>query len=168
MNARQKANKQNTCSFNNNNNSPLLMYPILLATEPIHLAPDTANLVLLSYYSSSHINFGISSQNSSKIFHWFQNFQSVQLLSRLQLFVTPWTAARQVPPVYHQLLELAQACVHQVDDAIQPSQPLLSPSPTTQFFPASGSFPMSQFFTSGGRSIGVSASVSVLPMNFQD
>ena len=35
-------------------------------------------------------------------------------------------------------------------------------------FPASGSFPMSQFFTSGGRSVGVSASASVLPMNIQD
>ena len=37
-----------------------------------------------------------------------------------------------------------------------------------QSFPASGSFPMSQFFTSGGPSIGVSASASVLPMNIQD
>ena len=37
-----------------------------------------------------------------------------------------------------------------------------------QSFPASGSFPMSQFFTSGGQSIGVSASSSVLPMNIQD
>ena len=37
-----------------------------------------------------------------------------------------------------------------------------------QFFPASGSFPMNQFFTSGGQSIGVSASASVLPMNIQD
>ena len=37
-----------------------------------------------------------------------------------------------------------------------------------QSFPASGSFPMSQFFTSGGQSIGVSASTSVLPMNSQD
>ena len=35
-------------------------------------------------------------------------------------------------------------------------------------FPASGAFPMSQFFTSGGQSIGVSASTSVLPMNIQD
>ena len=35
-------------------------------------------------------------------------------------------------------------------------------------FPASGSFPMSQYFTSGGQSIGVSASASVLPMNIQD
>ena len=37
-----------------------------------------------------------------------------------------------------------------------------------QYFPASGSFPMSQFFASGGQSIGVSASASVLPMTIQD
>ena len=37
-----------------------------------------------------------------------------------------------------------------------------------QSFPASGSFPMSSFFASGGQSIGVSASTSVLPMNIQD
>ena len=37
-----------------------------------------------------------------------------------------------------------------------------------QSFPASGSFQMSQFSTSGGQSIGVSASASVLPMNIQD
>ena len=37
-----------------------------------------------------------------------------------------------------------------------------------QFFPASGSFPMNQFFLSGGQSIGVSASTSALPMNTQD
>ena len=37
-----------------------------------------------------------------------------------------------------------------------------------QSFPASGSFPMSQLFASGGQSVGASASVSVLPMNIQD
>jgi len=37
-----------------------------------------------------------------------------------------------------------------------------------QSFPASGSFPMSQFFASGGQSIGASASASALPMNIQD
>ena len=37
-----------------------------------------------------------------------------------------------------------------------------------QSFPTSGSFPVSQFFTSGGQSIGVSASASILPMNIQD
>ena len=37
-----------------------------------------------------------------------------------------------------------------------------------QYFPSSGSFPISQFFTSGGQSIGASASASILPMNIQD
>ena len=48
------------------------------------------------------------------------------------------------------------------------SSSVISFSSCLQPFPASGSFPMSQFFTSGGRSIGVSASASVLPMNIQD
>ena len=67
-------------------------------------------------------------------------------------------------PVYHQLLELTQTHVHRVSDAIQPSHPLSFPSP-----PAFNlSFPLSQLFTSGAWSIGVSASASVLPMNIQD
>ena len=72
-------------------------------------------------------------------------------------------------PVHYQFLELAQTHVHGVGDAIQPSHPLSSPlSSCPQSFPASGSFPVSQFFTSGGQSIEVSASASVLPMNIQD
>ena len=71
--------------------------------------------------------------------------------------------------VHHQLLQLAQTHVHRVSDAIKPSHPLVIPfSSCPQSFPVSGSFPMSQFFTSGGQSIGVSASASVLPMNTQD
>ena len=41
-------------------------------------------------------------------------------------------------------------------------------SSSLQSFPESGSFPMSQFFTSGGQSTGISAAASVLPMNIQD
>ena len=53
-------------------------------------------------------------------------------------------------------------------DAIQPSHPLSSPfSSCLQSFPASGFFPRSQFFASGGQSIGVSASTSGPPMNTQ-
>ena len=71
-------------------------------------------------------------------------------------------------PVHHQLLEFTQTHVLWVGDTIQPSHPLSSPSPTSpQSFPASGSFQMSQLFTSGGQSIGVSVSTSVLPMNIQ-
>ena len=91
------------------------------------------------------------------------DLSSVQLLSCVQHFATPWTAACHASLSF----TICQACsthFHQVGDAIQPSHLLLSPSPP---FPASGSFPMSQFFTSGSQSIGVSAS-SVLPMNTQN
>ena len=69
-------------------------------------------------------------------------------------------------PVHHQLPELAQTHVHRVGDAIQPSHPLSSPSPPAfKLSQYPSSFPMSQFFISGGQSIGASASASVLPMN---
>ena len=71
-------------------------------------------------------------------------------------------------PVHYQLLELTQTHVHWVGDASQPSHPVVPFSSCLQSFPASGSFPMSQFFTSGSQSIGVSASASVFPMNIQD
>ena len=52
---------------------------------------------------------------------------SVQSLSRVRLFVTPWTSAHF--PVHHQLLEATQTHVHRVGDAIQSSHPLSAPSP---------------------------------------
>ena len=92
-----------------------------------------------------------------------------RLRSQVWLFATPWTAGMPGFPVLHYLLELAQTHVQWVGDVIQPSHPLLSHSPTClQFFPASGSFPMSQFFVSGGQSIWVSASASVLSVYIQD
>ena len=71
-------------------------------------------------------------------------------------------------PVHYQLPELAQTHAHRVGDAIQPSHPVITFSSCLQSFPASGSFPMSQFFPSGGESIGASASTSVLPINIED
>ena len=71
-------------------------------------------------------------------------------------------------PVHHQLPELAQTLVHQVSDAIQPSQPLLPLLLLPSIFPASRSFPTSQFFPPCGQSIGASASASVLPVIIQD
>ena len=69
-------------------------------------------------------------------------------------------------PVYHQLPGSTQTHVHWVGDAIQPSHPLSPPSPPA--LNLSRSFQISQLFASGGQSIGVSASTSVLPMNTQD
>ena len=92
----------------------------------------------------------------------------VQLLSHSQLFATPCIATRLASwsfSISQSLLKLMSI------ESVMPSNhlvlccPLLLP---LQSFPASGSFQMSQFFTSGGQSIGVSASTSVLPMNIQD
>ena len=71
-------------------------------------------------------------------------------------------------PVHHQLPELAQTYVHQFGDIIQPSHPVIPFSSCLWSCPASGSFPMSQFFASGSQSIGASASASVLPVNTQN
>ena len=71
-------------------------------------------------------------------------------------------------PVHHQLPELTQSHVHQVRDAITTISCSVIPfSSCHQSFPASRSFQMSQFFTSGGQSIGVSASKSVLSVNIK-
>ena len=71
-------------------------------------------------------------------------------------------------PVHQQLLEFAQTHVHWIGDALQPSHPLLSPSPSFSPSQPSVSFLRSQFFASGGQSTGVSASAPVLPMNIHD
>ena len=60
--------------------------------------------------------------------------QLVQSLSRVRLFVTPMNHSTPGLPVHHQLLEFTQIHVHWVGDAIQPSHPLLSPSPPTPNF----------------------------------
>ena len=59
-------------------------------------------------------------------------------------------------PVLHYHPDFAQTHIHWTDDAIQPSHPLLSPSSCPKAFPASGAFPMSWLFTSGGQNIGAS------------
>ena len=72
-------------------------------------------------------------------------------------------------PVHHQLPEFTQTYIHRVGDAIQPSHPLLCPSPPAFNLSLNQSlFQVSQFFASGGQSIGDSASASVLPKNIQD
>ena len=97
---------------------------------------------------------------------WNQSVSSVAL-SCLTL-CSPMDCSTTGFPVHHQLLDFTQTHVHWVSDAIQPSHPLIPFSSCLQSFPASGSFQMSLFFTSGGQSIGVSASASVLPVNIQD
>ena len=66
------------------------------------------------------------------------------------------------PGVYSNSCPLSQWCHPAISSSVIPF------SSCPQSLPASGSFPMSQLFASGGQSIGVSASTSVFPMNTQD
>ena len=59
-----------------------------------------------------------------------QSYYCCSVTQSCLIFATPWTVVRQASfPVLHNLQELAQTYVHQVDDPIQPSCPLLFPSP---------------------------------------
>ena len=94
-------------------------------------------------------------------------FSSVQSLSRIRLFATPWIAAYQASLSINNSRSLPKL----MSESVMPSSHLILCHPFSscpQSFPASGSFPVSQLFTWGGQSIGVSASASVLPMNTQD
>ena len=92
---------------------------------------------------------------------------SVQLLSHVRLFLTPWTAARQAPLSITNSRSLRK--LMSIESVISSNhlilcQPLLL---LPQSFPTSESFPTTRLFASSGQRIGVSASVSVLPMNIQ-
>ena len=86
------------------------------------------------------------------------NFSSV--LQSCPILCDPMDCNMPGLPVHHQLPEFTQTHVHWVGDAI--------PFSCIQFFPTSGYFQMSQFFTSGGQSIEVSASASILPINIRN
>ena len=99
---------------------------------------------------------------------WWIQFSSVQSLSHVWFFMTPWTVARQASLSFNNsqiFLKLMSIKL------VMPSNHLILCCPLSsclQSFPASGSFPRHQFFASGVQSIRVSASTSVLPMNTQD
>ena len=95
-------------------------------------------------------------------------FSSVQLLSRVQLFATPWIAARQTSLSITNSWSLPKLTSI---ESVMPFSHLIRGRPFLQLpqpLPASGSFPMSQLFAWGGQSIGVSVLTSFLPMNTQD
>ena len=95
-------------------------------------------------------------------------FSSVQTLSHVRLFATPWIAACQASmSITNSRSSLRLTSI----ESVMPSSHLILCQPFSscpQSLPASGSFPMTQLFTWSGQSIGVSASASVLPMNLQD
>ena len=95
------------------------------------------------------------------------NIVVVQLLSHVQLFATPWTAACQASLSFTISWSCSNSCPlsQWCHPTISSSAALFFSCP--QSFPASRSFPMSWFFASDGQSIGASASAWVLAMSIQ-
>ena len=110
--------------------------------------------------------FQLQKFNNYTVFlKYFINFSSVtQLCSTLRphgLQHTRLPCPSPTPGVHSNSCPLSPWCHPTISSSVVPFSSCL------QSCPASGSFPMSQFFTSGGQSIGVSALASVLPMNTQ-
>ena len=95
-------------------------------------------------------------------------FSSVQLFSRVQLFVTPWSRAHQASLSITNSQSLLK---FMSTESVMPSNHLILCHPLLflpSIFPSIRVFSMSQLFASGGQNNGVSASASALPMNIQD
>ena len=93
-------------------------------------------------------------------------FSSVQSLSCVRLFVTPWTAACQASLSITNSWSLLKFM--SIASVMPPNHLILyHPLSCLQSFPEPESFSMSRLITSGGQSIGASALASVLPMNIQ-
>ena len=112
-----------------------------------------------------HIFLGLKPTRSPSPLSWKNfcsvQFSSVQSLSCVWLFATPWIAAHQAS------LSNSQSSPKLMSiESVMPSSHLILCRP--QSLPASESFPMSQLFTWGGQSTGVSALASVLPKDTQD
>ena len=115
---------------------------------------------------------GVAESDTTDRLNWTENlkhkYNSVESLSRVQLFATPWTTVHQASlsitnsQSLFKLMSLSRWLHPIISSSVVPF------SSCPQSFPASGSFPMSQLFQSGGQSIGVSASAYVLPISIQD
>jgi len=127
-----------------------------------HGLMEPVAIILVFWMLSFKLTFSLSSFSSSV------QYSSVQSLSHVWLFVTPWITARQASlsiTNYQSLHKIMSI------EMVRPSNHLILCRPLLLLslsFPGSRSFPMRQFFASGGQSIRVSASASVLPMNIQD
>ena len=137
----------------------------IIAVSSCHIEPLLKNniLCLLQIFKSN-----LSDDTIPSLLSFYCHFHCCSVAQPVQLFKTPWTAASQASlsfTISQRLLKLMS-----IESVMTwkhlPSVVLFSSC--LQSFPASGSFPMSQFFPSGDQSIGTSASASVLSMNIQD
>ena len=129
--------------------SPVLYLAPPKTTKVVNLGPPLEkNIILYLLYYIQSVQF-----SHSVMFHslWPHGLQHTRL---------PCPSA--TPRAFSNSCSSSQWCHPTISSSVVPFSSCLQP------FPASGSFPMSQFFTSHGPNIGFSASASVLPMNIQD
>ena len=123
-----------------------------------------SRLVLAFLPRSKHLLISWTQSSSAVIFSSVQ-FSSSVMSDSLQSYESQHArlpCPSPTPRVYPNPYPLSQRCYPAISSSVVPF------SSCPQSLPALGSFPMSQLFTWGGQSIGVSASASVLPMNTQD
>ena len=122
--------------------------------------PPKLKCISKPHRNANHSHFDISANTVRT--------SSVQPLSHVQLFATPGMQHARLPcpsptpRAYSKSCLMSQWCHPNISFSVIPFSSHL------QSCPVSGSFQMSQLFASGGQSIGVSASASVLPVNVQD
>jgi len=138
-----------------------------LLTTFLHVRDQNVSEIITSLISFENIFLTV--RISSKLYFW-SNINSVQFsCSVVSDSLRPHELQHARPPypsptpeVHPNSCQLSWWCHPTISSSVVPF------SSCPQSFPASGSFQMSQLFASGGQSIGVSASTSVLPMNIQD
>ena len=139
--------------------------PLMASLPTRHMAPGGTTVADTMYNLKSTLWSSTMKDCCSQV---IQSLNSVELLNYVQFFVISRTVARQVSLSItnsQSLLRLMSIESLKPFNHLILCRPLLLPP---SIFPSIRVFPMSQFFTSGGQSIGVSASASVLPMNIQD
>ena len=113
--------------------------------------PSTQNLACKSHSVHGGCCSSVFGYGGSDHGHYFCYFVVVQSLSHVPTLCDPMDCRKLGFRVHHQLPELAQTHVQWVSDALQPCHPVSGDfSSCLQSFPASGSFPVSQCFASGG------------------
>ena len=129
----------------------------------------TTTIIITGFFSASSLTDPVLNTFHTVYYLIFSRRLSVQFSSVAQSCPTlsdPMNCSTPGLPVHHQLLEFTQTHVHLVGDAIQPLSSSVVPfSSCPQSLPASESFPMSQLFSWGGQSAGVSDLAPFLPKN---
>ena len=131
------------------------------------LSPQKKTGCCQAWKGSARYSSTTNSHNSQLLHGYFSSVQFSHSAVSDPLWPNELQHARPpspspIPRVYPNSCPLSWWCHPTISSSVVPF------SSCPQSFPTSGSFPMSQLFTSGGQNIGVSASTSVLPVNTQD